>query len=413
MLGDMDERCDVAIAGGGPAGAALALLLGQAGLRVVVLERKRFPRFKPCGEFMSPECLVILRELGVRDDVGSLGCARVSGMRLCGYGRTATGKFAAIGRAQAPLPFGWAVRRERFDAVLLRAAAATRGVEVREATAVAGLLRDSRGGVCGVRVRDRGGETSIAAAIVVGADGLRSPIARALGVQRPLPWLDKVALTTRFAGVDARDCAEVHLFPGGYFAATTVDDGLFTLNLVVDRATVAKRGRGWDEFLAAHLERAPALGDRLRGAVRVDPVRGCGPLAMQTTAQVSDGAALVGDACGYVDPLTGEGIFFALRGAQLLAPVVVAAFRAGRRDARALRGYERARAAEFAPRLFLARCLQRGLTRPAVVAHVLALLSRRPRLADLLVAVTGDYVPGRELLRPSVWWRALGRAEAS
>lgn len=401
------RRCDVAVVGGGPAGAALARWLGLAGLHVELLERKLFPRFKPCGEFMSPECLPILAALGVADDVAALGVRRVAGMTLHTATRSATGRFVDVGRASAPFPFGWAVRRERFDTVLLRAAAATPGVDVREQASVEGLLRDARGEVCGVRVRDHDGAHELHAAMVIGADGLRSRVARELGVQRPIPWLEKLALTTRYAGVPAATHAEVHFFAGGYFAATPVDGDLFSLNLVVDRAAARTRSGDWDAFLRRYLAQAPSLAQRLEGAERVDPVRGCGPLAMATTTQTFAGAALVGDACGYVDPVTGEGIYFALRGAQILAPVVVEALAGGRRDVRALGAYARARRAEFVPRLFLARMLQRGLAHPRLVERVIGLLAARRPLADLLIAVTGDYVPGRELLRPSVWWRAL------
>ncbi len=398
---------DVAIVGGGPAGASLAMRLGRAGLQVLVLEKKRFPRFKPCGEFMSPECLPILAGLGVGEDVAALGVRRVGGMELHGYERRAEGHFAPVGETPAPAPFGWAVRRERFDAVLLAAAAATDGVTVAERATVDGLVRDARGVVRGVVVREGEGQREVRARCVIGADGVRSRVARDLGVQRPVPWLQRVALTTRYAGVTPRACAEVHLFPGGYFAATPVDDGLFSLNLVLDRAAVRAHDGDWDAFLRRHLAAAPLLRDRLADAVRVDPVRGCGPLAMSTTRQVADGAALVGDACGYVDPITGEGVFFALRGAQLLAPILVDALAGGRADRRSLRAYAHARRAEFGPRLMFARLLQRGLRHPWLVAGALSLLAARPRLADLLVAITGDYVPGRELLRPAVWWRAL------
>lgn len=400
-------RYDVAIVGGGPAGATLALRLSRAGLRIVVFEKKRFPRFKPCGEFMSPECLPILADLGLAENVEALGVARVSGMRLRGYGRSALGEFGDIGAVRAPSTYGWAVRRERFDAALLEAAANGNGVDVRFGTSVTGVLRSARGAVIGLRVADRRGERIVRSRFVVGADGLRSRVARDLGVQRPVPWLDKLALTTRFAGVPPQTRAQVHLFAGGYFAATTVDDDLFSLNLVVDRTAVRAGAGDWDAFLGRYLERAPHLAECLRGATRVDPVRGCGPLAMTTSRQVFDGAALVGDACGYVDPVTGEGIYFALRGAQLLAPALAHALARDDVRASALRRYARARRVEFGPRMAMARLLQRGLRRPWIAERTLALLAARPRLADLLVAVTGDYVPGRELLRPSVWWRAL------
>ncbi|HLU37796.1 MAG TPA: FAD-dependent monooxygenase [Planctomycetota bacterium] len=405
------SACDVAIAGGGPAGAALAIFLGRAGRRVALFDKKRFPRSKPCGEFLGPECAPILAALGVDASVAAVGGAPVQGMRLFVGSRCATGRFVEVGRARPSVAHGLAVRRERFDEILLRAAEATPGVTVHEGWTVQGLMRARHGVVTGLRVRAPDGAAhGVAAGLVVGADGLRSTVAHALGVQRPIAWLDKVALTTRCSGVEPRECAEVHFVPGGYFAATTVDDGLFSLNLVLDRRALRARDGDWDAFFAAHLARAPALAARLRGARRVDPVRGCGPLAVTTTMQAVPGAALVGDACGYVDPVTGEGLFFALRGAQLLAGAAQAALAEPSAAYAALRDYERARRAEFAPRLRLALLLQRGLRHPTLVEHVMGLLQARPRLADLLVSLTGDYAPMRELLRPRVWWHALRRA---
>lgn len=401
-------RYDVVIAGAGPAGSATAILLQRQGLRVLLLDKKRFPRFKPCGEFMSPECLPMLARLGLDPHANELGAREVAGMDLHGYGHVSAGRFVDVGRARAPFAHGFALRREVFDAALLAAARAA-GAEVHEQTEVQDLLRDGDGAVCGVRVAAQGRVGEIAARMVIGADGLHSKVARAMGVQRPMPWLDKLALTTRFASVPARERAEVHFFPGGYFAATTVDASLFSLNLVLDRALVRERRGDWDSFLADYLERVPALRERLAGAQRVEPVRGCGPLACSTTAQTGAGVALVGDACGYVDPVTGEGIFFALRGAELLAPAVGEALAEPACDWRALRGYLAGRRREIGPRLAMAKLLQRGLRSPWLAERVLALLEARPKLTDLLVALTGDYVGGRELLRPSVWWQALRR----
>src|SRR5262249_30961389 len=159
---------------------------------------------------------------------------------------------------------------------------------------------------------------TVRAAFVVGADGVRSRLAQELALQRPLRWLDRLALVARYAGVTARDHAEVHFVDGGYFAATTVDDGTFHLNLVVDRPRVRQGAGELAGLVAARLQHAPVLQQRLAAAVRTVPWRGTGPLAFATRRQAVAGAALVGDACGYVDPLTGEGIYFALHGARSL-----------------------------------------------------------------------------------------------
>jgi flavin-dependent dehydrogenase len=307
---------DVLVVGGGPAGSSLALRLARAGFRVALVDRKRFPRAKPCGEFLSPECLPILDELGVLARLERLGAHRVRGMRLYGHGRHATGWFRPVGRSAVPFGAGLAVRRDLLDHELLRAAAACDGVELIEGTACAALQRDGGGAVRGALLAAPGGEVwPLHARWTIGADGIRSRVARELGALRPISWLDKLALTTRYRGVAALDTAEVHLFPRGYFAATAVDDGLFSLNLVLDRSAVRPHRGGWDAFFQQHLEAVPELAERLRGAHRVDRVRGAGPLGFRSCAQAFAGAALVGDACGYVDPITGEGIWFALRGA--------------------------------------------------------------------------------------------------
>jgi len=134
-------------------------------------------------------------------------------------------------------------------------------------------------------------------------------------------------------------------------------------------------------------------------------------LARRTSRRAAPGIALVGDACGFVDPLTGEGLFFAMRGAALLAASLDKALSFPKREMRALRGYERARRREFGPRYALARLLQRGLHHRRLVETVLQSFERWPGLADLIVAWTGDFVEPRELLRPAIWSTALKRPQ--
>lgn len=403
-------RFDVVIAGAGPAGSTLALRLARSGFAVALVEARRFPRFKACGEFMSPECLRILGDLALAGDVEALGARSIRGMRVHGFAREARGGFGPVGRVSAPFDHGWAVRRERFDQVLLEGALRTGGVTLFEDARAVGLVRSPEGAVLGLRVRARGGPTiALRGAFTVGADGVRSCVARTLGVVRPRDELDKLALTSRWRGVEWSDWAEVHLFEGGYFACAPVDGGLVTLNLVVERARFRESGLTAQSFLAGMLAMTPALGQRLTRGTRTDPVRGLGPLAGRTSEQVFDGAALVGDACGYVDPLTGEGVFFALRGAELLANDLESALHERRTDRDALRRYARSRADEVAPREALALLLQRGLSRPWIARRALAVLEGHPQLMELLVSLTGDYAPLRELARPVTWARVLRR----
>ena len=329
-------------------------------------------------------------------------------MELIGHGRHASGGYVPIGRTHLAFDHGYAVRRERLDELALRAAERAPGVRVLERCSVGGLLRDEAGAVVGVRGRDPAGERfELRAPFTIGADGLRSRVARSLGVWRRVPWLDKFALSTRVPRGELSERAEVHFTHEGYFAVAPVDARWATLNLVVEGCSLPRGREALRGFLASRLDRAPELAARLGALDEDEEIQATGPLAARTTAQTFDGAALLGDACGYVDPVTGEGLFFAMRGAALLARDLDAALHARRTDAAALRPYATARRREFAHRRALGFLLQRGLRHPRIAGAVLALLESRPSVLELLMGLTGSSVPPRELLRPSVWRRAL------
>lgn len=394
--------CDVLVIGAGPAGSSVANQLARAGFAVRLADKKQFPRHKPCGEFLSPQCLPYLQDLGAPMD--SLGPRLVRGMQMHGYGQKALGRFRQVGDRPAFTLAGFGVRRERFDQMLLERARAA-GAEWMPRHEFVQLLRDPGGRIAGARLRDAGGAfVDCRARWVVGADGVHSRIARELGVQRPTPWLDQFALVAHFRGVPGQSCAEVHLLPGGFFAATTVDDDLFSVNLIVPRKTLRGRdGDDWDGFVASHFVDAPGMAERLGKAERLERWRGIGPLAHTTTAQTFDGGALVGDACGYVDPLTGEGIYFSLFAGKALADALAQALAEPRRADAALAGYVAARRREIGPRLWASTTLQRALRHPWLVRAFLRRAAKWPALADLVVTLTGDSIHPRDLLRPSFW----------
>jgi menaquinone-9 beta-reductase len=409
-----DGAFDVAICGAGPAGSTLALRLARLGFSVALVEAQRFPRPKPCGEFMSPEVLPMLDDLGVLAQVRASGARELRGLRIHRGVRRARGRFTAVGRSRPRFDHGFGVRREVFDDLLLRAALATGGVELLEGWRASRLLRADDGAVLGLMARERGDAArELRATFTVGADGVRSRVAGELGVRRPRRWLDRLALVTRYRGAELGEEAEAYLLDDGFFAAAPVDGGLLSLNLIVDRSTYLAAGLGPEAYFMGRLDALPELRERLERAERVDAVRGIGPLSTFTVRQTFDGAALVGDACGYVDPITGEGIFLALRGAELLAATLSSALHARRSDVAALQPYVRARRRELRPRDLLGLALQRGLRHPRLVDAALAQLAAHPPLCDLLVSLTGDYAPLSELVRPATWARAFARSAAS
>jgi len=157
-------------------------------------------------------------------------------------------------------------------------------------------------------------------------------------------------------------------------------------------------------FLDRWVAARPQLATRYRDAERVGPVLTTGPFASFARHAWAPGAALVGDAADYFDPFTGEGIYSALLGGELLAPFAAEALAAGPRSARAqraLRGYDRARRRAFGGKWIVERMIAAVVGSPPLMNRAARVLSRRRDMADLLVGVTGDLVPPREVLRMS------------
>ena len=132
----------------------------------------------------------------------------------------------------------------------------------------------------------------------------------------------------------------------------------------------------------------------------VGPLRALGPLAYRVEEPRVDGVALVGDACGFYDPFTGEGLHTALRSAELLAEVAHRALRAGEVTRAALAPYAQARRRAFAAKHRLTRALQAVISHRALANVAADALRRRPGWLALLMGVIGDYAPAGALLRP-------------
>ena len=407
---------EVVVVGGGPAGASTAWMLAQAGVDVMLLERARFPRDKPCAEYLSPEASRILAELGVLHELEASGAAQLAGMVVrAPSGVSFRGDFVADHGFRGFRDRGLALRRPILDTMLLRQAAAA-GARVVEEASVTDIVRDARGRVVGVHVRRsardgrRPSTSTIGARIVVAADGLHSVVARRLHLTRASRWPRRVAFVTHFAGVaEMGSVGEMHVEHDGYIGLADVGNGETNVALVVPARCA--RGAGADRagFLESWIERRPHLASRMRHAKRTSPVRATGPFAHHAIRAWAPGAALVGDAADFYDPFTGEGIYAALRGSELLAPYVIAALHArthGDMDA-ALAAYDRCRRTEFRGKWIVERIIAAAVASPFVLDRVARSLARHPEMADLLVGVTGDFVPPTEILRASFVMRLL------
>jgi menaquinone-9 beta-reductase len=406
---------DVIVVGAGPAGAVCAMLLARAGHHVLLLDRAAFPRPKPCGDCLSAGATAVLAEIGLLSGVRELPHGRITEWRIHGPGGA-----LFTGRIANPPGHAMSIERAVLDNHLVAAATAA-GARLQQEVRVDDVLRGASGAVTGVLTSDGPRR----ARLVVGADGLRSVVASRLGAVRRPPRLRKVSFTLHIDAplVDGH-VGEMHGLGDACIGAAPVRADGLRCNLTLVATTrryqrdTARQARSQDPFSAADprrsflralLEATPHLLERLpEGALKQSPLTS-GPFDRPVRRVTFDGAALAGDAAGYYDPFTGQGVTHALRSAVLLARAADGALRSDDCSAAALQPYARALAAVLrAPRL-LQRTVEAVLSRPTVADAAIGRLARAPVAADALISVIGMTAPHDALFSTAVIHDVLRR----
>jgi menaquinone-9 beta-reductase len=371
---------DVIVCGAGPAGSVAATVLARGGARVLLLDRARFPREKLCGDTINPGALAVLRRLGLADfepsalPVDGMIVTGERGVRVrCAYGHGAR---------------GLAILRRDLDAALARGAVAA-GARFEDGVLVRAPLVDERGGevrVRGVVIAGRDGhDLRVPAPLVIAADGRRSRFALPLGLARQPEHPRRWAIGGYFDGVaGVTSFGEMHVRRGRYIGLARVPSGLTNVCVVLPKRDGFDSRRLIETVAAGD----PELRERFAGARMVGRPSVVGPLAVDADTPGVHGLLLTGDAAGFIDPMTGDGLRFAVRGAELAAEAALAAF-AGHATAPHER-LARARRREFAAKWRFNRALRQIVDRRMTVDLAGVVAAAAPWMLRRTIAFAGD-----------------------
>lgn len=386
---------DVVVVGAGPAGATAAALLAASGAAVLLLDRAHFPRDKPCSEYLNPEAAAVLQRSGALPSVDRLAPCLLRGMEL----HTPGGLHCFIDHSGGPLCGARAIERRLLDATLLEHAQAA-GADVRTGFRVEQLLW-RHGAVGGVIGSANGQQETYAARLVLACDGPHSVVARRLGLLRTARWPRRFGFVQHYAAVPGlRDVGEFHLARRFYVGIAPLGGGRANVTLIAPAEDVPRwRGRP-EQYLRDSLVSLPGIWPRLAAGRPEGPLRVYGPLARVARRLSAPGVLLVGDAAGFFDPFTGEGLYRALRGAELAADAVLDALHQHDPARAAPTSYEAACHAAFQHKRLVAGLVQIVIQRSWLIDHVARRLAQRPTLARTLADVTADRRPARLALSP-------------
>jgi flavin-dependent dehydrogenase len=296
------------------------------------------------------------------------------------------------------------VPRDVLDTALVEEAI-RRGVELLDGhTAHTPVWGEGR--VRGVRVSVAGKLRKFPAHLVVVADGARSIIARSLGLASPPRWPVRLGLVAHYAGQAQLHAGfgQMHVRKDGYCGVAPLPDGRLNVAMVVPVQAPLKARRSPTEFFEDWIRSTPRLSDTLSACRRVDAVRGVSPIGARARRAWTPGALLVGDAAGFFDPFTGEGIYRAMRGAELAAAVSQMALEAGDFSNAALASYGALRGDAFSHKQAVTALVQVFVRYPMLLNYVAPRLAARRETAGKLAGILGDLTDAREFFRPPFLW---------
>ncbi len=399
---------DMIIVGGGPGGATTALYAERLGLNVLLLDKKRFPRDKICGDAISGKSIIYLRELGLIEKLDNSPREFVDSILFSSPNNNSV-TIKLVPTAQN-VSQGYVCRRMVFDNILFQAA--KKKVDTIEGFTVEDLIKPN-GQVLGVKGKlENGGEKEITAKVVVGADGFNSIVSRKMGLYEHDPDHILVATRAYYRGITGlTNAIELHYIKAvlpGYFWIFPLEDGLANVGLgMVHSALKKKKVRLRNAHIAA--TEAPEFKERFKNAELLGDIQGWNlPAGSKRRIVHGNGFMLIGDAAGLIDPFTGEGIGNAMCSAKIAAETVSDICKNGNDfSARFLGKYNKNLWKSLGGELKLAYNLQRTARFTPLVDMVVDRANKRKEVANWISGMIAGTVSKRDLLSPMTYAKLL------
>jgi flavin-dependent dehydrogenase len=380
-------KYDVIVIGAGPAGSTVSALLARAGIRVLLLEKSRFPREKLCGEFISPECLSVFDHLGVTERMFDAGAEIIEEWTLFapdGRGVKAPMEWIADGHNHAI-----GLSRAQMDSILLNNAREA-GADAREGFHVSPRFRRENGmsfieGRAGAEIVER-----FSAPITIDASGRNGVFSRYASQKTSYLASSRLfGCKVHLRGVEGmRGIGELFFFSDGYGGMSGVENDRTNLCFITTEATLREAKGDREKLLDLTMRSNPAARRRLRDVVIDGEWQGAGPITYGRRRSMP-GVISIGDAGAFIDPFTGSGILLALSGAELAAEVISQALAEGVSDVGVIaERYERLHRARFSWRFWACALLRAVAFKPAMRNALVTALCRYQSLVKLIALST-------------------------
>jgi len=396
----MSDQYDAIIVGAGPGGCSAASFLSQAGLDVLLIEKARCPRDKTCGDGLSATAVSVLEKIGILDKIEAIKPWRCDGVVL-----TSPDNTAVRGRTR-PVPgrynYGYVMPRKILDNMLFQHVKELPGVTVREECAFKDFIKEG-GRIRGIRARCGNDDIEFAGTFIIGADGVNSMVARRLGNHESSAMTKAFAVRAYFDNVDGLEhCISLHyekaILPGyGWIFPT----GERSANVGVGLMCGEKSVKNIKSLFEIFINQNVFAREKLKNALMVEGSFKGAHLSTGTlrVRRSFDNVLLVGDAAGFVDALTGEGIYYALKSGEHAARAIIHGLSEADNPKSSCKMYDDLWRREFRRDIVLGNMFQRIMTKRSMINFIVNRAGRNQDKADILSGVIQHALPKSRLFR--------------